>query len=1065
MKKYWQSLDELKETPEFLDAKNNEFAEDVPTSVLGRKSLKEETKSDDGFSRRDFLKIMGFSVGAATLAACERPVTKTIPYLIKPEEITPGIANWYASTYFDGHDYCSVLVKTREGRPIKIEGNKLSKISHGGTSARVQASVLSLYDSERLKAPVAKGSESSWDKVDNEIGSKLSGNIRIVSSTIISPSTKSVIANFKAKYPSAKHVTYDAVSYNAILKANNGVIPSYNFDRANVIVSFSADFLVNWLSPVEHSWQYAQGRKLNKGKKTLSKHVQFETILSLTGSNADLRVPVKPSQIGSAVLNLYNAIAAKTGEASLNVSTKVADKEITDSAKWLLDNKGKSLVVCGVNDPAIQTVVAAINKMLGNYGTTIDVDNPSNLHQGNDRQFANLIEDMKGGKVDALIVYNSNPAYTAPGFAEAMKKVGLKISLSGTMDETASLCDFICPDHHYLESWNDAEPKKNHFSLTQPTIAPIHDTRSAQETLMKWSGNNSDYHSYIQTTWEKLLFPTATGFVQHWNESLHNGVAEIIIVPTAAPLVAEKKTAESKKTSEVVAATDASAVEEKVEETKMSLSDCASMIASVKGGDVELVLYEKTGIGIGNQSNNPWLQEFPDPISKCTWDNYITMNPTEMKDKYSLLERGNYKGDIVQLTVGGQTISAPVFPQPGQALGTIGLAFGYGRTNAGKVANGIGVNAYQFVQVKDGFIQNSVSGAKVSDATGDKHEFACTQTHHTMMGREAIVTETDLDTYTNKSKEDWNPAVLIPVRDKDGNHIKETTQQANLWDNHDKPGFRWGLSLDLNSCIGCGSCVISCSAENNVPVVGKTEVRNSREMHWIRIDRYYSSDMTLEKGADEGKGIIQSYREMEAAAENPKVVFQPIMCQHCNHAPCETVCPVLATTHSTDGLNQMIYNRCIGTRYCANNCPYKVRRFNWFQYDSNAKFADVNPATWANELGRMVLNPDVVVRSRGVMEKCTMCVQRIQEGKLTAKKLERKLMDGEIQTACQQSCPTNAITFGDLNNKETEVSKQFEDDRRYLLLEEVGIQPNVFYLTKVRNSPAPVLKGEVENHE
>ncbi|TAL58590.1 MAG: 4Fe-4S dicluster domain-containing protein, partial [Bacteroidetes bacterium] len=471
-----------------------------------------------------------------------------------------------------------------------------------------------------------------------------------------------------------------------------------------------------------------------------------------------------------------------------------------------------------------------------------------------------------------------------------------------------------------------------------------------------------------------------------------------------------------------------------------------------KGGDVELVLYEKTGMGIGNQSNNPWLQELPDPISKCTWDNYITMNPTDMKNKYSLLERGNYNGDMVELTVGGIKITAPVFPQPGQAIGTIGLALGYGRTSAGKVANGVGVNAYQFLQWKNGTIQNFVSGVSVSEATGGKHEFACTQTHHTMMGREAIVTETNLETYNNKPKEEWNPSVLIPVRDKEGHHHKATTQEVNLWDSHDKPGFRWGLSLDLNSCIGCGSCVISCSAENNVPVVGKTEVRNTREMHWMRIDRYYSSDMTKEKAKEENTGVIDMYREMESASENPRVVFQPVMCQHCNHAPCETVCPVLATTHSTEGVNQMIYNRCIGTRYCANNCPYKVRRFNWFQYDSNAQFADVNPATWANELGRMVLNPDVVVRSRGVMEKCTLCVQRVQEGKLTAKKLERKLMDGEIQTACQQSCPTNAITFGDLNNKETEISKQFADDRRYLLLEEVGVQPNVFYLTKVRNA-------------
>lgn len=1049
MKKYWQSLDQLKETPEFLDSKNNEFAEAVPTSALGRKSLKDEEKSDDGFSRRDFLKLMGFSVGAVTLAACETPVHKTIPYVVKPEDVTPGIANWYASTYFDGHDYCSILVKTREGRPIKIEGNKRSKITHGGTSARVQASVLSLYDSERLKGPMAKGTSTTWEKTDSEIASKLSGNIRLLSSTIISPSTKTVIADFKAKYPSAKHVTYDAVSYHAIAKANDGKIPSFSFDKANVIVSFGADFLVNWLSPVEHAWQYAQGRKLNNGKKTLSKHVQFETTLSLTGSNADIRVSVKPSQIGTAVVNLYNAVASMAGESALSASGKVAEKEIADCAKWLWDNKGKSLVVCGVNDIAIQTVVSAINKILGNVGSTIDVETHSNCHQGNDAQFAALMDDMKNGKVDALIVYNCNPAYTAPGFAEAMKKVGLKISFSGTMDETASMCDYVCPDHHFLESWNDAEPVKNQFSLAQPAISPIYNTRSAQETLMMWSGSTTpDYHARIQATWERLLFPASLGFVQHWNESLHNGVAEIIPVPDSEKKDTKNPVAEKKAEGDVAKENQ----EETIENKSVSLSECASTIAQTKGGGVELVLYEKTGIGIGNQANNPWLQELPDPISKCTWDNYVTMNPTDMKGKYSLLERGDYMGDVVELTVDGQKISAPVFPQPGQALGTIGLALGYGRTNAGKVANGVGVDAYRFLQWKNGTIQNSVSGVTVSDASGEKHEFACTQTHNTMMGRDRILVETNLSTYIDSPKETWNPAVMIPVRDEHGHHTKAPVKEVNLWDDHEKPGHRWGMSIDLNSCIGCGSCVVSCSAENNVPVVGKTEVRKTREMHWMRIDRYYSSDMSKEKGAEEGKGLIESYREMESASENPRVVFQPIMCQHCNHAPCETVCPVLATTHSSEGLNQMTYNRCIGTRYCANNCPYKVRRFNWFQYDSNAMFADVNPASWGNDLGRMVLNPDVVVRSRGVMEKCTLCVQRIQEGKLNAKKESRKLNDSDIETACQQSCPTNAISFGDLNNAQTNISKQFEDERRYLLLEEVGIQPNVFYLTKVRNA-------------
>lgn len=1062
MKKYWQSLDQLNETPEFLETAKNEFAEDVPTAVLGRKDISVPEKEENGkagldVSRRDFLKMMGFTVGAATLAACETPVHKTIPYVVKPEDITPGIANWYASTYFDGHDYCSILVKTREGRPIKIEGNKKSKITNGGTSARVQASVLSLYDSERLKGPMMKGEPTSWDKIDSEIGSKLSGNIRILSSTIISPSTKSVIANFSAKHPGTRHVTYDAVSYYAIAKANNGVIPSYNFDKANVIVSFAADFLVNWLSPVEYAWQYAQGRKLNNGKKTLSKHIQFETTLSLTGSNADVRIPVKPSQIGAAAATLYNAVASLTGGAPVSASGNMTDeqkKTIADSARWLADNKGRSLVVCGINDEAIQTIVAGINQMLGNYGQTIDMDNHSNCHQGNDEQVKNLLEEMKVGKVDVLIIYNANPAYTLPGFADALQKVKTKISFAATMDETASLCDYVCPDHHYLEAWNDAQPKKNSFSLAQPTIPPIYNTRAAQETLMKWCGMSGDYYGHIQATWERLLFPAALGFIGNWNRSLHDGVAEIVPMPVDETAKKEEKPAKKQ-----TAAADTSAAamipvemqDEKAVPGKMSVSEAASLIAKEKGDGIELFIYEKTGIGIGNQANNPWLQELPDPISKCTWDNYITMNPSDMKEKYSLLERGDYMGDVVTLTVAGKEISAPVFPQPGQALGTIGLALGYGRTSAGKVANAVGVDAYQFLQWKNGTIQNTVSGIQVSDSIG-KHEFACTQTHHTIMGRHNIVRETNLETYTNKGKESWNPAVTIPVRDKDGNHIKGAPAEINLWDSHDKPGHRWGLAIDLQSCIGCGACVVSCSAENNVPVVGKTEIRKTREMHWIRIDRYYSSDLkNPEEGEKEDKGIIASYRAMESPSENPRVVFQPIMCQHCNHAPCETVCPVLATTHSTEGVNQMIYNRCIGTRYCANNCPYKVRRFNWFQYDSNKMFADVNPASWANDLGRMVLNPDVVVRSRGVMEKCTFCVQRVQEGKLNAKKEGRALKDGEIEVACQSACPTNALLFGDLNNPETEISKWYDDERRYLLLEEIGVQPNAFYMTKVRN--------------
>jgi len=1061
-KKYWKGVEELNKDSEFIRSAENEFTEEIPVE----KFLSNDSLALTSTSRRDFLKFLGFSVTAASLAACEAPVVKTIPYLIKPEEITPGVANWYASTYFDGNDYCSILVKTREGRPIKIEPNPESAISKGSMNARVQASVLSLYDSGRITDPYAKNAPSTWVHVDNEIEKKLSeiasagGHIRILSSTIISPSTKKVIEEFAAKYPNTKHVSYDSVSYSSLIKSNwhsfeKAAIPSYHFDKANIIVSIGADFLANWLSPIEFSKQYVKNRKVGKEKKMMSKHYQFETILSLTGSNADKRVQIKPSQYGIAVINLYNAVAKLTGGTSLTSSSlEIVDKTIAEAAKKLVENKGKSLVVCGSNDISTQVIVNAINTMLDNYGNTIDLNNPTHLKQGSDEDLAALVAEMKEGKVAALITYNANPVYNAPaalGFAEAYKKVGMKVSFADRIDETAKWADFVCPDHHYLESWNDANPKNGHYSLAQPTIAPLYakprneGTRSAQESLLKWSGNHSEYHSFIQKHWETAVFPEQQGelsFTSFWNKSLHDGVVEVKVSdPSEAK--ADKKEGkkenkkESKKEEVVVSVVN-----------KISLNEAAQTISkSAKGGLWELALYEKTGIADGNQANNPWLQELPDPISKVTWDNYITMSPKDMGTKYSQLKRGDHSGNVVMLTVSGlPAVKVPVYPQPGQTPGTIGLALGYGRTNAGRLSNEgtgvIGVNAFPFVTLLNGTMQYAALDVKIED-TNDRHDFAATQTHHTMMGR-SIVKETTLAEYVANPAA-GNPPVMIPTH-----YGSKPAAQVNLWDDHERLGHRWGMAIDLNSCIGCGACVVACNAENNIPVVGKEEVINSREMHWMRIDRYYSSDMNEEVAEKEKKGAIDMFLEMEVpSAENPQVVFQPIMCQHCNHAPCETVCPVLATNHSSEGLNQMTYNRCIGTRYCANNCPYKVRRFNWFNYSGNSAFGNVNPSQ--DDMGRMVLNPDVVVRSRGVMEKCSLCVQRIQAGKLTAKMEARKIKDGEIQTACSQSCPTNAIVFGDLEDANSELSKLKTDERTYHLLEEVGTQPNVFYQTKVRN--------------
>ncbi len=1070
-KKYWKGLEELNQSPGFVKAKTKEFAEEVPIDeFLGKQGI-----NTSSTSRRDFLKFLGFSVAAASLAACEAPVVKTIPYVIKPEEVTPGIDNWYASTYFDGQDYCSILIKTRDGRPIKIEGNTMSGVTKGAANARVQSSVLSLYNSERLTGPVAAGKKTTWEAVDKEITEKLAkgGNICILTSTIISPSTKQIIADFTEKYSSTKHISFDAVSFSGMLKANEATfgkasIPTYNFDKANVIVSIGADFLTNWLSPIEFSKQYGEGRKVGKNKKEMSRHIQFETILSVSGSNADTRVQIKPSEEGAVAVALYNAIAKGTSGSSVSAPSfsdaKISER-IEKTAKELLSNKGKSLVVAGSNDTAVQTVVNEINRLLGNYGAEmpINMGRPCYLRQGNDEEFAALVSDMKSGKVDVLITYNVNPSYNTAkglGFAEAYAKVPCKIVLSEVMDETAKGANYVCPTHNYLESWGDANPYAGQYSLAQPAIYPLFSkkfpgenveskyegTRHAQDNFLKWSGSEaSDYYTFLQQYWKKNVLPEQGSeggdymFIDLWNKTLSTGVFE--------------------KSTEGNGG----------EASSVSISDAAGKIAAAPKGGVEAILYEKTGIGNGNQANNPWLQELPDPVSKVTWDNYVTMNPAEMKEKgYSLLLDDNRNASLVTISAAGYSFpkALPVYPQPGQARGTIGIALGYGRTNAGKVANDVGHNAYPLVQWVNNTFQYSVANVQITKAEGT-YPLAATQTHHTMIGRH-IIKETTLEEYRKKA-DAGNEEELIPVMEG-SKSVDKSFKDVNLWDDFDKKeevnminnagdlGLRWKMAVDLNSCIGCGACVVSCSAENNVPVVGKEEILNAREMHWIRIDRYYSSDLTMEKAKEEN--MTESHRMytmMDASADNPEIAFQPVMCQHCNHAPCETVCPVIATSHGSEGINQMVYNRCVGTKYCANNCPYKVRRFNWFNYYRDEKFLTVNPAQESNEMGRMVLNPDVVVRSRGVMEKCSFCVQRIQTGKLKAKLDSRTIKDGEINPACAQSCPTQALVFGNVNDPESRVAKLMDDERNYLLLADLDTQPNVFYMTKVRNSEEALL--------
>jgi molybdopterin-containing oxidoreductase family iron-sulfur binding subunit len=990
MKKYWSSLDEFENKPIQQYDETAEIRE--KNEIL--EFLQEETINKPS-SRRDFLKFCGFSFAtAAVLSSCKNPVNKAIPYLIKPDEVTPGKATYYASTFYDGRDYGSILVKVRDGRPIKIEGNNLSPINKGASSARVQSAILSLYDSDgRLTGPLKEGKSITWDEADKDIIAQLEaiGNsgqkIVLLTSSIISPSTLKLIGEFTAKYKNVSHVTYDSISFSGMIEANKlsfGIeaIPSYHFDKASVIVGFNADFLGTWISPSEFSRQYANVRDVNLLKDKIARHIQFESTLTLTGSNADKRYPIRPSEEGNLLLQLYNELAGKSGKPTFN--KEAASAEITEVANELWSKKGGALVVCGTNNTYIQLLVNAINNLLGSYASTIDFANAYKLFQGNDKTVSEFVTDLSKGSVGAVFMFNVNPVYDHPMAAtiiEGLKKTKLSVSFATSHNETALLCKYVLPDNHFLESWNDAMPKEGHYTLAQPAINKLFDTRSFQDSLMKWTGQGGDYHEYIRNYWKQTIYPKQTTislFEQFWDVTLQAG---ILVFPLATDVNVAFK-------------------EDGLQSAAAGIIASYREAQSVKESQPELYLYECLALGNGSSANNPWLQELPDPVSKSVWDNFAAISP-----KYAA-EQGIADGDVIKI----KDLEIPVLLQPGQPYGVIAVALGYGRTAAGKVGNKVGVNMFPFLALKDGNMQYFTLGVQITK-TAKKYDIARTQMHHSMEGR-PIVRETKLAEYIK------NPAA--------GNELHEEfeSKHGTLYPKVEFPGHWWGMAIDLNKCTGCNACVIGCQSENNIPVIGKDEMMRKRSMHWIRIDRYYSED-----------------------AENPEVVFQPMMCQHCDNAPCENVCPVAATTHSAEGLNQMAYNRCIGTKYCINNCPYKVRRFNWYRYVDNTAFAYGSET----EIGKMVLNPDVTVRERGVVEKCSFCVQRIQESKLTAKIEGRELKDGDMMTACMQACASKAIIFGDRNDPESELSKLFENPRNYYILEELHTLPSVGYLTKVRN--------------
>jgi molybdopterin-containing oxidoreductase family iron-sulfur binding subunit len=968
-----------------------------------------EGRGDWPVSRRSFLRGAGFAFAGTALLGCERGRDiEAVPYGDAPDGITTGRAVRYATTCGACSAGCGILTRSRDGRPIKLEGNPDHPLSRGGLCAVGQASILSLYDSKRLHHPTVGDEKFTWTEVDRTLGEKLArirrdrGAVRLLSSTITSPTTRALVGELLATFGDGKLVEWDALSSSAILDAHERthgarLLPHVRFERAEVVASFDADFLGTWVSPVEHTVGWRAARDLSGTPPRCSRVVQFESRMSLTGARADERVAVAPSELGTVALHLADLVARKAGrDLALGTLPETPHGERLGAlAEALWAARGKAVVVSGSDDVDVQVLVAFVNEALGAYGTTLDLAAPSQQRRGSDSALLELVEDMKAGRVAALFVAGCNPLYELPdslGFAEGLGKVGVSVSFASHLDETAAQCTFTCPDHHPLESWNDAEPVAGVLSVAQPTLRPLFGTRALRESLSAWMGQGRSDYELLRSHWRANVFPrqsAAASFQAFWDKSVHDGFA--VVSP--------------------IAATPAPAWNPAVEVRAPS--------AAPGGDELALVLYPKVGMRAGEHAHNPWLQELPDPISKCCWDNYACLSPEHAR------ELGVVQGDVVEVKAAGHHLELPVVVIPGQHPSVVAVALGYGRKGTDRFA-GIGpewISARQtlapgelvgkrvarWLRAEGGTLRASGLGAKVK-RTGRTALLACSQDYHSLKEPEGIG-HLERPMVVDMTFE--QAARGEPPR---AHHLGGPG--PTMWPaDHPKDGHRWGLVVDLAACTGCGGCVIGCQAENNVPVVGKDEVFRHREMHWMRIDRYF------DELPDGGVRVSQ----------------QPVMCQHCENAPCETVCPVLATVHSEEGLNQQVYNRCVGTRYCANNCPYKVRRFNWFDY----RHEDV--------VENMVLNPDVTIRTRGIMEKCSFCVQRIQERKHEARRLGVPVRGDDIQTACQESCPAKAITFGDLNDPEGAVLRRREESRGYRMLEELNIGPSVTYLAMVRN--------------
>jgi molybdopterin-containing oxidoreductase family iron-sulfur binding subunit len=971
--RHWRSLEERAETREARQAAHDEFQPgamdpaDPPTTNL---------------SRRTFLTLVGATTALAASVACEKKGRSTVvPYTKRPLEIVPGVANYYASTFPEGRRGYSVLVKTREGRPIHITGNDEHSGLKGKTSPRALADVLRLYDPDRLRAPKVQGRPASWAEAEHTLVAALAAAKReskpvlLVSGATASPTRQALLADLKATLPALEHLAWEPAIADG---AQEGAIAAYGvpveirprLEKAKVILSLGADFLSG--DDPEAIQAFTAKRRPSEPVASMNRLWVIEGAMSLTGTNADQRFPVRPSRIAALAFALAKELGPLPTGVSIPSGATLEDLPAEARKALIHDLKSagrEAVVLCGAGLPAeAHAATALLNTMLGSLA--LELRPTQKLASGKDLDMA--IKAMTEGKYAAAILWDVNPAYAYPK-AEAWKAAFAKVPTRAWIglipDESAAQCDLVLPEHHWLEAWGD-HADGTVLTLQQPTIGALYDTKQGEDlilALLKGLGapKAEDYHGYLQARWQREVQPKGSlaSFERFFQAALHDGLVKTDAKP-AAPVF-------------------------------KGLGELASRTAATRNQGFELVLQPGTQVLDGRYGNSSWLQELPDPITKTTWGNPLSISVADAQ-ALNLSD-----GDMAELDVAGTTLRLPVILQPGQAKGTLVLALGYGRTTGG-VARGVGVNAFPLIGAET--FSHLQSGAKVTKSRGHL-ELPRTQSHHRMEGRD-LVRSFSLAEFAKEAK-----------------HHHQEPDPATLYPDQQFPDHKWGMVIDLSACIGCSACSLACQSENNIPSVGPDQVAKGREMHWMRIDRYYEGEI-----------------------DNPKVVHQPMLCQHCDSAPCENVCPVNATNHSPDGLNQMAYNRCVGTRYCANNCPYKVRRFNFLEFTADK----VEPAS-------LVYNPEVTVRPRGVMEKCTFCVQRIQDVKVRAKGEHRPIKDGEVQPACAAACPSHAIVFGDLKDPNSEVAKLVKSKRGYKVLEEVGARPAITYLADLKN---PAIEGD-----